>query len=1063
LIKTKQKPKNIRRNKKIYIVLKKDFIRKRVVEQMHSQKLLLVFLFSAIFLIIIPSFVTAGCCIYQLLGSSCEDKPSIQNCSTSPKNFTLEACSLRPECASGCCCDLNTNAGTVETNFSCAPPNIFIPNSSLINFGAHCSCGGAAYSISGRINKDLGQGITGISGAVVSAGGIKTTTNGAGDYTLTGVPGGNVLVKASKQGECLPNSVSLSNVNQDRSNINIQLNCVCAKGDCNIVMHAYCTQNNGWQTYDLHLPEQRDAYCAFCRLYDPATCVPVNPPCTSGDGSCPLVCSPTEDSDCVCSSTPNGVCPWSCSSVQGSSNYDADCKGQATCGNHLVEYPYETCEPAPDSNQVSLCLPVNCAKPGETGQCNCLGLSRCGNQVLDPGEVCESGMFCSDGNPCVACNCGPQTCVGTAVNPSLTAKFDAVNNRVIVSWYLLSSCASSVKYYSLIRCIKGKNSNACSSITEFSPIDAASLSLTIPPSQSNYSDAPVNGTLKYCYILNVSYLEDRLSSGGSGIVCVETGDAYCMNAHPAEFCYDNQRYSCDANYNLKPVSGDWDCNAGNRHCVGPDRNEKTTCINQSVCDACNGLYGMFANRLDVKVKVPGVAGDELRYCRPGAGHGLLVQGCYLDRTKTLFSAFDYCAKITSCYDYKSEVACTDPTVCEDPANICCKNQDCEWARLDDNNPALGGICRPKTLELQSCELCDDENYNWLSPGCAPEVCNLFGKCYYLGKTSGSPDAPTCTKRSVLTCLGYKNINDCIGGSAVQVDVSYDANWKRIGGTNQFIPSNDILGLGKCYWWAFGSVPTNGVCLRDADNYPVQNYDKTPGWDCPGNELSCESDFESPETKILPRASCPSNTYGVDATISYSAIDADARYPTDQLKTYFCISSPTSSCYPAELGFKGTHSITISTSGIYKLYYYSEDPAKNLEVVKSTTITVDANYPDITFTKPEGLSNLTAININQQSFNVEGIVSTDTKYVCAKNIKTYKTNCTYSCALQGITPPCISDTGNFALDISTGGVTNVTQILVSLEDFACNAYNFKLGLTPDKPLNKPNITISPYPP
>jgi hypothetical protein len=685
--------------------------------------------------------------------------------------------------------------------------------------------------------------------------------------------------------------------------------------------------------------------------------------------------------------------------------------------------------------------------------------------VLDPGEVCEIGMFCSDGSPCENCNCGPLACTGNAVNPNLTAKFDAANNRVVVSWYLLSSCASSVKYYSLVRCIKEKKSNACSSITEFIPMPSIDdpASLSIPPSQSNYSEANVNGNLKYCYILNVSYLEARLSPGGSGIVCAETGDAYCMNAHPAEFCYDNQRYSCDANYNLNHVSGDWDCNADNRHCVGPDRNEITRCINQSVCDACNGLYGMFANLPNVKVKVPGIAGDEFRYCRPATvGYRLLVQGCYLDRTKTLFSAFDYCAKITSCYDYKSEAACTDPTVCEDPTNPCCKNQDCEWARLDDNNPTLGGICRPKTLELQSCELCDDENYNWLSPGCTPEVCNLFGKCYYLGKTNGLPNEPTCTKRSVLTCLGYKNINDCIGGRAVQVNVSYDANWKRLGGSNQLTPSNDDLGLGKCYWWAFGSEPTNGVCLRDADNYPVQEYDKPAGWDCPGNELSCESDFKSPETKILPRASCPSNSYGVDATISYSAIDD--RYPTDQLKTYFCISSPTSSCYPTESGFKGTHSTTMSTSGIYKLYYYSEDPAKNLEVVKDTIITVDADYPNIVFTEPAGLSNLTAININQQSFHVEGIVSTDTKYVCAKNTKTSKTSCVYSCALQGITPPCISDaTGDFALDISTGGVTNVTAISVSLEDFACNAYSFKLGLTPDKPLNKPNITISAYPP
>jgi hypothetical protein len=71
-------------------------------------------------------------------------------------------------------------------------------------------------------------------------------------------------------------------------------------------------------------------------------------------------------------------------------NYDCTCQNQPVCGNGIIEYPYESCEPS---------VPGSCY-PGSSCNANCWCQPLCGNGVLDSGEQCDPGANSSaDGGP----------------------------------------------------------------------------------------------------------------------------------------------------------------------------------------------------------------------------------------------------------------------------------------------------------------------------------------------------------------------------------------------------------------------------------------------------------------------------------------------------------------------------------------------------------------------------------------------------------------------------------------------------------------------------------------
>jgi hypothetical protein len=204
-----------------------------------------------------------------------------------------------------------------------------------------------------------------------------------------------------------------------------------------------------------------------------------------------------------------------------------------------------------------------------------------------------------------------------------------------------------------------------------------------------------------------------------------------------------------------------------------------------------------------------------------------------------------------------------------------------------------------------------------------------------------------------------------------------------------------------------------------------------------------------------------NSFGLhsaDVSILYSAQD---NYPSNRLNTYFCISS--TRCYPDNLATNNAYYEKIPASGKYYAYYYSTDPAKNLEVVKNITILVDADPPVIDLISPANASDFVT---NQVIMTVKGKTTLDAVFVCANNIVTKKTVCINNCAyVKGIKKmDCFSnETGIFDLSINLGNSSNVNSardIIFYSEDSVGNKYNNTMyGIIYDiEPPSAPTILI-----
>ena len=961
---------------------------------------LCVLFIVVLMLILMSGVVSAGCCV-NATGEECISDDDGQ-CSSG--EYDAADCADLSACVQGCCCPSLDSDGVIKINYTCPSAEVFIEEDSL-SLGEDCSCGDAnTYTISGAVTDKQGSALVSAAVAVVGSD-IITYTNSQGDYVLDQVSGGTVVLGISKAG-CLEKGKILD-LDSDREDVDFSLDCSCSPGDCDTDEDAYCTSAGKWALYDLSDSDEKDDYCALCS-YD-AECEEEY--CIDNDDKCILPCTSSNDNDCYCdASQKNGLCPYMCTV-----STDADCNVySAECGDGIVTYPYETCEEDPADGQLSLCSGDDCVA------CNCNTLAQCGDLILQSGEDCEINTMCSDGTPCEDCQCGDLQCTDTTKIPEISAEFNYTNQKIFLSWTLPDSCKPSIGGSTVFKCKKESENDCLSENDGFSQLGSIARSLM------NYSDTSITETSEYCYYVRVDYVRSDLEFAESEIQCVSTGDYYCLEPHSDEFCWDNKRARCDEDNNIEIIE---DCNPA-EYCVGPV-NGQTNCTEEGVCDLCNGLYGMFSY-LDLRIGVKEGSEEILKYCYPGTGRDV-VTGCYLDRTQALFSAFDYCAEITSCYDYKSEEAC------EDKADPCDKNQGCEWLWLDEDSHSLGGICRPVAEELQKCEYCDEPEYNWLSPGCSPQTCDLFGECYYGGGSE------PCTKSSTATCMDYSDADDCTGGQSVYVDAQYNDLGARVGGTHDLsVPSDDELGLGKCY---YDSV--NTICRRDADN--KRDEDNNRVRDCFPGDLECEADFSNPETRIIP------STFGVypaELEICFSTLD---NYPSDELTTFFCIDKDY--CYPTEEADNDekVYSEEIEESGDYHVYYYTQDPAQNLELVKSLSISVDADKPFINITTP---SEPDEYPTNEQNLTVKGETSTDSRYVCARNTNTGETTCVNNCLLTSSQTPCFSDdTGKFTLQINVGSDT-LTNVVFYAEDFAGNTYqNTLLGILLDiEPPEEPIITV-----
>ncbi|MFO8016835.1 MAG: DUF4215 domain-containing protein [Candidatus Woesearchaeota archaeon] len=584
--------------------------------------------------------------------------------------------------------------------------------------------------------------------------------------------------------------------------------------------------------------------------------------------------------------------------------------------------------------------------------------SRCGDGIIDTpnsegtNEECDPGKANADGDCGIVdgmqgtclddCTCS-YSCLknpGAPVNFAVTPVSGEPANELTWEMHPAQDCEPDKIY--LYRC-SGPTS-------ECKPDNIIVVNETFEGRTFYYhKDEGLSAESRYCYRADVHYSTGAIAS--SDVKCMTTGDSQCL-ATMGEFCMDNSRYKCDSeNFIIRPPlenCSDKSIDPNDYVCMGPFIDGTTKCYYQSDCLRCNGLFGLFASA-DANAFYTGEpfpSGGEYPCSE--------IPSCYNDSTRTSINKYHSCTNITSCYDYRSEGACTENK---------CQLGGCEWVSSHEAYNELGvGVCRPKEDAMQNCSRCgvfNSKAQNRVYGDCDVELCKLHGDCYY---SYGS-----CVDEAETSCWSYSSKEDCIGSGADAQNVSVNVQWDevtvheypdnvdvesgdsfektiermmKVSGDNKIQQeSDDYFNFGTCKWVGYeglrADVPSR-ICVKDADN------NSEP--DCPyGMEnKECQIDNNAPETTFI-LDDIPRTQEG--RLLLPKKIDIDY-YTGEKAKVYFCIAEEGSQCYPNETSMCGLQKNFKGTSGEYSLYYFAEDDSRNLENVSSLDVTIDTGYPSV---------------------------------------------------------------------------------------------------------------------
>ncbi|MBN1376920.1 hypothetical protein JW949_01150 [Candidatus Woesearchaeota archaeon] len=439
------------------------------------------------------------------------------------------------------------------------------------------------------------------------------------------------------------------------------------------------------------------------------------------------------------------------------------------------------------------------------------------------------------------------------------------------------------------------------------------LETNVPISVTEYEYEFTEENTDYCFKIT-AYLDNN-KIRESEPLCMNSSDMMCWKPTPNSFCLEeNKVYTCNTENQLELVD---ECESG--VCVGPDSYGASYCVDSTVCDDCNGIFGMFAYTgmiiSELEINDAGGALKDVLYnikCEaltsPLSGYPAM---CVYDYTTTTTDKYQPCSSIFSCYDYNSNENCVN--------NPCSLNSECTWSYTIDEFGQ--GICSPEDAELQDCSLCDETG------NCNEEKCSSYGECYYT--VNGE-----CVHRNDAYCSLYRNKGDCIGLGVTEKEFSLDKE------TNEVIEtSGDYFGFGKCQW-----LDSDNECIKNSDDDIINTPD-----DCRDGSEECLRDVTSPNTSLKLRT--PAIYYmEEDFDLRYSVIDDT--YPEDEINTYFCVvKKGEEPCYP-DIRNNPEELLDYVNSeyrspGEYIIYYYSQDPSENLEEVKGAEIIFKSRfYPSI---------------------------------------------------------------------------------------------------------------------
>ncbi len=554
------------------------------------------------------------------------------------------------------------------------------------------------------------------------------------------------------------------------------------------------------------------------------------------------------------------------------------------------------------------CYDMICDNGADTTNCGDYGFYRDGHF-----RCCSStSVYDCDSNG-DADSCGPCDCIDNPLTPIIEdVSFTQGEKKLTVEWDL--ECGVP---FVIWRCA----GDECQELTgvDYTSLEGAGYNIIDEVEDvREYEDMTIASNTKYCYLIEAGYDYPTFSDA----ICVESGDDVCHEISTNNFCLDELGgfgedlvyvVSCDA-YNK--VVYETNCKSeygADYYCSGPDANEEAECVYQSDCDECGDPLGLFGDEESTASYISSLLSvitvDTV--CTE-------IPTCYFDYTKTVVDAFQDCTQISSCYDYNSQYACEDQST--QYANNKCLRRMCEWEYIDEELNI--GICKETMDEFKSCDKCNDAEFNDVFGACTLDRCREFGEECYLSQFFG------CTDWQDVSCTDFQTSEEC-GSTSVAVDAFYELGY-RTSGTNEITTrSNDALDFGVCRWDA-----SLGGCFKDAD----------------GNEVAddFQNDFTPPITTFLSDEKVSS----INLTVLAQDVEPDGTVGSGVKAVYYCLDETGLGCYPDELVelVDNTGKIEIGEGGgVHDIYYYAEDNANNLEVVKMFSAEVDKTPPVITIT------------------------------------------------------------------------------------------------------------------
>jgi len=686
----------------------------------------------------------------------------------------------------------------------------------------------------------------------------------------------------------------------------------CSYG-CYYDTNDFCNGNSLHGSYDLSNTDDYIAYCNLCP--NDLDCITVENCVPDGcNDNCPTGCGADDDPDCGSSCDFEGI--NSHCGPYDAANYNFPA---GTIVNGYL-YPNEA-DPTADEtilycdscgNGQDFC-PTSVPPPNA---------AVCNNSVweVDKGEQCEFsvgghddgcavGFYCSESD----CTCQPDSCI--SINKPENVNVNSVPKtwKVNVNWDFDTNVIcpdETFEQFNVYACESDDRANCHDIHTNF-VLENSFTNINT----NNFTDTITQNNTNYCYFISAKYNTGEFFS--DSVTCVNSGDAVCMDGGTS-FCWAGNAIGTCNNDNF--VTADV-CPEGaasddtSYFCV--EGNNGPYCVADGACDSCNSVFGMFMdfalNNSLFKLYYPGT--DSVKSCQ----YLVDQKVCYEDSTLTSKNQLNHCINVNSCSDYRSQDACTN--------NSCglSENVNCTWNSYIDDLSL--GVCKDTNENL--CHSCDD---NSIFPVCNADICGLLGDCYYVGSS--------CMSEDEMTCSDFTNQSECVG-STDNFDLNPNSN-------ANLTVSNDMLKFGKCKW---DSDPTDGGCFRDADDNSGSSV-TVDKMDCLAQDLECQRDFNAPITTLLEHNE--NKTYGTKINIPFSIFDEV--YSDSDIETYYCFkpsndSTPCSDMNTTdytldqnEQSFNFSVDFGNKNNITYDLYYYSEDKAQNLEVVKTTTVHVDNKKP-----------------------------------------------------------------------------------------------------------------------